>query len=62
MASVFWDSERVIHVDYLPHGGTMNAQYYSTLLRSDVLQAVRNEKTWKTVKDIILLHGTLVQI
>jgi hypothetical protein len=27
MASMFWDSEGVIHVDFLPHGVTINGQY-----------------------------------
>jgi hypothetical protein len=26
MAGVLWDSEGLIHVDFLPHGGTINAQ------------------------------------
>jgi hypothetical protein len=32
VANVFWDSEGVIHVDFLPHGATINAQCYSNLL------------------------------
>jgi hypothetical protein len=35
-ASVFWDSKGVIHVDFLPHGVTINAQHYRNLLHSDV--------------------------
>jgi hypothetical protein len=27
MVSVFWDSEAVIRVDFLPYGVTINAQY-----------------------------------
>jgi hypothetical protein len=32
MAIVFWNSERKIHVDFLPHGITINAQNDSNLL------------------------------
>jgi hypothetical protein len=35
MASVFWDSEGVIHIDFLLHGVIINAQYYSNVLRND---------------------------
>jgi hypothetical protein len=43
MASVFWDSE-VIHVDFHPRDVTVNAQYYSNLLHSNVHQG-----TWETI-------------
>jgi hypothetical protein len=43
MASVFWNSKGVIHVDFLPHGVTINAQYYSNLLHNDVHQAIYNK-------------------
>jgi hypothetical protein len=52
MASVFWDSGGVIHVDFLPHGVTINAQYYINLLHNDVQQAIlKKKKTWETVKN-----------
>jgi hypothetical protein len=49
MASVFWDSEGVIHVDFLPHGGTMNAQYYSNLLHNDVPQVIWKKRPRKLI-------------
>ena len=33
MASVFWDCEGVIMVDYLQRGQTINGQYYASLVR-----------------------------
>jgi hypothetical protein len=39
VASVFWDSETVIHVDFFLHDVTISAEYYSNLLRSDTDQA-----------------------
>ncbi|GBP81308.1 Mariner Mos1 transposase [Eumeta japonica] len=32
MATIFWDSEGVLLIDYLPKGTTMNGQYYANLL------------------------------
>ena len=32
MATVFWDVHGIIHIDYLEHGKTITAQYYSELL------------------------------
>jgi hypothetical protein len=31
MESVLWDSERQIHIDFLPYSVTVYAQYYSNL-------------------------------
>lgn len=48
MASVFWDSGEVIDVNFHPHYITVNAQYYSNLLHTDVHQAVQGKKeTWE---------------
>jgi hypothetical protein len=38
---VFWDSEGVIHVDFLPCGVKINAQYYSNLLQNDVDKVIQ---------------------
>jgi hypothetical protein len=40
MASMFWDSEGVIHVGFLPHGETINAPHYSSLLGINVHQVI----------------------
>jgi hypothetical protein len=40
MTGMLWNSEGVIHVDFLLHGATVNAQYYVNLLRSDVHQKI----------------------
>jgi len=32
MASVFWDAEGILFVDYLEKGKTITKEYYSTLL------------------------------
>jgi hypothetical protein len=45
----------VIHVDFLPHSVTINAQYHSNLLHIDVHQAILKKKPGKLSK-ITLLH------
>jgi len=32
LASIFWDQDNVLLIDYLPKGQTINAEYYSSLL------------------------------
>jgi hypothetical protein len=56
MASVFWDSEVVIHVDFLPSLATANAQYYSNLLFNEVHAAFYKKRPGKLSKGIILVH------
>jgi hypothetical protein len=51
LASVFWNSEGMIHVDFLSHGITIIAPYYSNSLCNDVHQEILNKKIWETVKD-----------
>jgi histone-lysine N-methyltransferase SETMAR len=41
MATVFWDSKSIIHLDFLTGQKTINAQYSSTLLNEKVKPAVR---------------------
>jgi hypothetical protein len=32
LASIFWDQDGILLIDYLPKGQTINAEYYSSLL------------------------------
>jgi hypothetical protein len=41
MATVFWDTKSIIHLDFLTGQKTINAQYYSTLLNQKVKSAIR---------------------
>jgi hypothetical protein len=58
IVSAFWDSAGVSQIDFLPHGITNNAQYYSNLLvlRNDVHQAIRKKRLQT---DDELKHGVL---
>ena len=51
MASVFWDSEAIIIIDFLPPGGTVNGQYYLSLL-SKLRQKIKDKRRQKE----IILH------
>jgi len=31
LASIFWDQDGILHIDYLPKGQSINAEYYSSL-------------------------------
>lgn len=56
MESVFCDSERVIHVDFLPNGVTVNAQYYNSMLCNNVHQALWRKISGEVPKEIIRLQ------
>jgi histone-lysine N-methyltransferase SETMAR len=43
VATVFWDSKVIIHLDSLTGQKTINAQYYSTLLNEKVKPAIRSK-------------------
>jgi transposase len=44
MATVFWDSKGIIHLDFLTGQKTINAQYYSTFLNEKVKPAIRSKR------------------
>ncbi|XP_048251006.1 histone-lysine N-methyltransferase SETMAR-like [Haliotis rufescens] len=54
MMTIFWDSKGVIHIDYLPHGTTMNGEYYARLLKQ-VRQSIKVKRRGK-IRRGILLH------
>jgi len=55
LASIFWDQDGILPIDYLPNGQTINAQYYSSLLvqLKDILKEKRRGKFTKVV---LFLH------
>jgi histone-lysine N-methyltransferase SETMAR len=54
MATVFWDSHGIIHIDYLEKGKTITGAYYSALL--DRFDSDLKEKRPHLVKKKILFH------
>ena len=49
LASIFWDQDGILLIDYIPKGQTINAEYYSSLLvqLKDILKEKRRGKVTK---------------
>lgn len=70
LASVFWDKDGVILIDYLPKGCTINAQYYMSLL-DKLKEALKQKRRGKLTRGVLFLqdnapahtaHHTLTKI
>jgi len=69
LASIFWDQDGILPIDYLPKGHTINAEYYSSLLvqSKDILKEKRPckgsdlQKLEQRVKKCIELFGEYVE-
>ena len=46
MASVFWDAEGILMIDYLQHGETITSDYYANLIRN-VREAIKEKRRGK---------------
>jgi len=56
-ASIFWDEDGILLIDYLPKSQTINAEYYSSLLVK--LKGVLKEKRrGKFTKGVLFLHDS----
>ena len=53
MATIFWDGEGVIHVDYLPRGSTMNGAYYGALLKR-LRESIKEKRKGKLKRGVLL--------
>jgi len=55
LASIFWDQDVILLIDYLPKDQTVNAEYYSPLLvqLKDILQ---EKRSGKFTKGLLFLH------
>lgn len=56
MISVFWDCDGIILIDYLQKGVTINADYYSNLLKNDLRKALKNKRRGKLSDGILFQH------
>ena len=55
LASIFWDQDGILLIDYLPKAQTINAQYYSPVLVQ--LKGILKEKRrGKFIKGVLFLH------
>lgn len=57
MATVFWDTEGIVLIDYLPKGQTITSEYYASLLTNDVRNALRRKRSGKLSRKPLLLQG-----
>jgi len=55
LASIFWDQDSILLIDYLPKGHTINAEYFSFLLvqLKDISKKIRRGKV---MKGVLFLH------
>jgi len=55
LASIFWDQDGILPIDYPPKGRTINTEYYSSLLVQ--LKDILKEKLrGKVTKGVLFLH------
>jgi len=55
MATIFWDTQGVILIDYLPQGSTITGTYYKNVL-NQLRDALKQKRRGKLSRGILLLH------
>ena len=55
LASIFWDQDGILLIDYLPKGQTINMEYYSSLL-VQLKDILKEKHCGKVTKGILFLH------
>lgn len=55
MATIFWDCEGILFIDYLPKNTTMNGDYYAALL-TKVRQVVVEKRRGKLARGVLFLQ------
>jgi len=55
LASIFWDQDGILLIDYLPKGQTIYAKYYSSLL-VQMKDFVKEKRREKVIKMDLFLH------
>jgi len=55
LASIFWDQDGILLIDYLPKGQTINAEYYSSLLMQ-LKDTLKEKRRGKFTKGLLFLH------
>ena len=52
IASIFWDAEGILFIDFLPKGRTINSEYYCNLLEQ-LREAIDNKRPGKIERGVI---------
>lgn len=55
MASVFWDSEGIVFIDYMPKGQTITGHYYANLIPK-VREAIKEKRRGKLASGVLFLQ------
>ena len=58
LASIFWDEDDILLIDYLPKGQTINAEYYSSLL-VQLKDILKEKRRGKVTKGVLFLHDNV---
>jgi len=55
LASIFWDQDGILLIDYPPKGQTINAEYYSSLLVT-LKNILKEKRRGKITKGVLFLY------
>jgi len=55
LASIFWDQDGMLLIDYLPKGQTINAEYYLSLL-VQLKDVLKEKRRGNVTKGVLFLH------
>jgi len=55
LASIFWNQDGILLIDYLPKGQTINADYYSYLL-VQLKDILKEKRRGKVTKGVLFFH------
>jgi len=55
LASIFWEQDSILPINYLPNGQTINAEYYSSLL-VQLKDIFKEKRRGKFTKGVLFLH------
>jgi len=55
LASIFWDQDSILLIDYFPKGQNINAEYYLSLL-VQLKDILKERRRWKVTKGVLFLH------
>jgi len=58
LASIFWDQDGILLIDYLPKGQTINAEYYSSLL-VQLKDILKEKRRGNITKGVLFLHDNV---
>ena len=61
MATVFWDSKRIIFIDYKPAGTSITGEYYTNVIKQ-LRVDIKENRRGKLAAGVLLLHAPVHQV